>query len=284
MPGDEIEDDFIPDDLVLLSDGEDDVQLHAKVGLESTSLRPGGSVKEIDAEARITKKRKRKEKEKERATKKRKHAAIEEVADNESFLKSRMSLALSELTPIELDEHHIPAHSIADTANWVGVRTLDNLSYFISEALPSLKTRLGQRPKKFGAPTMIFVAAAALRVADAARVLKKMKTDIGSEKAGEVAKLFGKHIKVKEHADYLKRTRIGCAVGTPGRLGKLLNETGSLLTSALTHIIIDATFQDAKKRTIFDIPETRNDLFRTVLGANSIQKSIKDKAVQIILF
>ena len=160
MPGDEIEDDFTPDDLVLLSDGEDDVQLHAKSGLESQD-----SVKEIDAEARIAKKRNRKEKEQGRAAKvcnnkvwlwnmwvsfqKRKHAAIEEVAELvsttgkhvktvseiESFLNSRMSLALSELTPIELDEHRIPTHSIADTANWLGVRTLDNLSYFISEGV-----------------------------------------------------------------------------------------------------------------------------------------------------
>jgi protein CMS1 len=77
-----------------------------------------------------------------------------------------------------------------------------------------------------GAPTLIFLSAAALRVADATRILKRMKDESGSSKGGEVAKLFAKHFKLEEHALYLKKTRVGAAVGTPGRIGKLLSETG----------------------------------------------------------
>ena len=35
------------------------------------------------------------------------------------------------------------------------------------------------------------------------------------------------YFKLEEHVMYLKRTKVGAAVGTPGRIGKLLCETGS---------------------------------------------------------
>jgi len=154
----------------------------------------------------------------------------------------------------------------------------------IHSALPSLKTRLGQRPKNFGAPTLIFVAAAALRVADATRILKRMKDESGSTKAGDIAKLFGKHFKLDEHSRYLKKTRVGAAVGTPGRIGKLMTETDSLSNSALSHIVIDTTFRDSKKRNIFDIPETKEELFRTVLGADGVRKALAGGTLTVVLF
>ena len=97
--------------------------------------------------------------------------------------------------------------------------------------LPSLRLRLLQRPKHNGAPTLIYIAAAALRVADVTRIFKDRR--LRSDKAGDVAKLFAKHFKLSQHIDYLKRTRVGAAIGTPGRLGKLLNDTG---TSQLSKI------------------------------------------------
>jgi protein CMS1 len=155
-------------------------------------------------------------------------------------------VALAHLSPIELDDWRIPPECIADTTSWSGPRSLELLPEFIAKsryhthftfrtdpdihsALPLLKTRLGQRPKNFGAPTLIFVAAAALRVADATRILKRMKDESGSTKAGDIAKLFAKHFKLEEHSRYLKKTRVGAAVGTPGRIGKLMTETGKVI-------------------------------------------------------
>jgi len=92
-------------------------------------------------------------------------------------------------------------------------------------ALPSLRLRLSQKSKSNGAPTLLYIAGAALRVADVTRVLKNKK--LQGDKGGDVAKLFAKHFKLAQHVTYLKRTKIGAAVGTPGRLGKLLNETGN---------------------------------------------------------
>jgi len=148
--------------------------------------------------------------------------------------------------------------------------------------LPTLQTRLGQRSKSNGAPTLIFLAGAALRVADATRVLKDKR--LRGDKGCEVAKLFAKHFKLSDHVSYLKRTKVGAAVGTPGRVGKLLCETDALSISALTHIILDASYLDAKKRGLFDIPETCNEVFRTVLGAPQVLKAIREDRIQVVLF
>lgn len=125
------------------------------------------------------------------------------------------------------------------------------------------------------------MAGAALRVADVTRVLKDRR--LRGEKGGEIAKLFAKHIKLEEHVAYLKRTKIAAAVGTPGRLGKLLCDTDALSTSALTHIILDISYRDAKKRSLLDIPETREEVFKTVLGAPKVLQGLRQGKIQLVL-
>lgn len=110
--------------------------------------------------------------------------------------------------------------------------------------LPNLRLRLLQRPKSNGSPTLIYIAAAALRVADVTRTFKDKR--LRSDKGGEVAKLFAKHFKLSHHIDYLRRTKIGAAVGTPGRLGKLLNEAGenrNILTRFINCISVSRCFE-----------------------------------------
>jgi protein CMS1 len=100
-------------------------------------------------------------------------------------------------------------------------------------AIPTLHTRLSQKSKNNGSPTLLFVTGAALRVADVTRVLKEQK--LRGDKGGEVAKLFAKHFKLAEHVAYLRRTKVGAAVGTPGRIGKLLCDTGELFLNCLAN-------------------------------------------------
>jgi protein CMS1 len=68
------------------------------------------------------------------------------------------------------------------------------------------------------------VSAAALRVTDVTRALRS-KT-LRGEKGGDVAKLFARHFKFEDHVTYLRRTKLAAAAGTPGRIGKLLCDTG----------------------------------------------------------
>jgi len=292
--GDDLDDDFVPDDLVALSDGAvsdpgDDVQdlLSADDEVEEDG--------ESDSKAKSDKekKRKRREKEKERKAKKRKLAETLDNVEPDSitaqapmglqhYLASKQAKTFSTMSALELDDMQIPEGSIADTMRWTGPRTLDQLVDFITKVLPTLRTRLSQKSKSNGAPTLIFVTGAALRVADVTRVLKDKK--LRGEKGGEVAKLFAKHFKLEDHVIYLKRTKVGAAVGTPGRIGKLLCETDSLSFSALTHIMLDVTFRDAKKRSLLDIPETRDEVFKTVLGGPRIREALKQGKIQVVLF
>ena len=105
---------------------------------------------------------------------------------------------------------------------------------------------------------------------------------------------------MQDHVTYLRRTKIGAAVGTPGRLGKLLElgefaahspvttikriVSDSMAVSALTHIIIDLSYRDAKRRSVLDIPETRDEVFGKILSYKNILQGIKAGKVQIVLF
>ncbi|KAI0721556.1 U3-containing 90S pre-ribosomal complex subunit-domain containing protein [Cerioporus squamosus] len=263
--GDDLDDDFVPDDLCRRGRGE------PQAGQSQTA-------------AALEKKRKRRAKEKERKLKKRKLAEAMEPVEPPSvaaqppvvladYISSMQAKTFSKMSGIELADMQIPETSIADTTTWTGSRNLDQLVDFITKMLPTLRTRLGQRPKSNGAPTLLFVAGAALRVADVTRVLKDKR--LRGEKGGDIAKLFAKHFKLEQHVAYLKRTKIAAAVGTPGRLGKLLCDTDALSTSALTHIILDVSFRDAKKRTLRG--------FRTVLGAPKVFNGLKQGTIQLVL-
>lgn len=171
---------------------------------------------------------------------------------------------------------------IVDTSSWTDPRTLDELPAFIMKALPDLHTRLQQKSKADGSPTLLFVVGAALRATDAARVLKDKR--LRGEKGGDVAKLFARHFKLEDHVQYLKRTKIGAAAGTPGRIGKLLCDTDALKVDQLTHVVLDTTFRDGKKRTLLDIPETRDEVFKLVLGCPKLLARMKQGKLNVVLF
>lgn len=291
--GDDLDDDFVPDELVATSGEEDNGPGDDIGGLLSADEDAEEAEVHIKEKPATEKKRKRREKEKERKIKKRKLAETVEVIEPLSvavqpahkladYVSSIQVKAFPAMSGIELSDVLIPASSIADTTKWTGSRSLDNLVDFIIEVLPTLHTRLSQRSKAAGAPTLLFIAGAALRVADATRVLKDKR--LRREKGADVAKLFARHFKLEEHVSYLKRSKIGSAVGTPGRIGKLLCETDALLVSQLTHIILDLSYRDTKKRSLLDIPETRDEVFRTVLGAPKVLKGIQEGKIQLVLF
>ncbi|KAF7978109.1 hypothetical protein HWV62_1522 [Athelia sp. TMB] len=266
--GDDLEDDFVPDDLVALSEDENENDVQELLIPDEDAVEDDAQAK-AKAEGDQAKKRKRREKEKERKTKKRKLAestadalpgqsiTAQPPADLQGYIAAMQAKTFSTMSALELEDVCIPA-------------------------LPTLRTRLSQKSKSNGAPTLLFVTGAALRVADVTRVLKDKQ--LRGEKGGEVAKLFAKHFKLAEHVTYLKRTKVGAAVGTPGRIGKLLCETDALSLPALTHIMLDVTFQDAKKRSLLDIPETRDEVFKTVLGGEKMREAIKEGKVQVVLF
>ncbi|KAF9246589.1 U3-containing 90S pre-ribosomal complex subunit-domain containing protein [Melanogaster broomeanus] len=294
--GDDLEDDFVPDELVA-SSGEEDGPSDPRKGDDIEGLLSADEEAEQDEAERKGKaaltKRKRREKEKERRAKKRKLTETVEAVGPQSlaaqpahkladYMSALQAKAFPELSGLELSDILIPETAIANTTQWTESRALDRLVDFIINVLPMLHKRLLQRSKACGAPTLLFITGAALRVADVTRVLKDKR--LRGDKGGEVAKLFAKHFKLEEHVSYLRRSKIGSAAGTPGRIGKLLCESEALVVSQLTHIILDISFRDAKNRNLFDIPETRDEVFKTVLGAPKVLEVIKQGKLQVVLF
>jgi protein CMS1 len=48
--------------------------------------------------------------------------------------------------------------------------------------------------------------------------------------------------------------------------------------------MLDVTFRDAKKRSLLDIPETRDEVFKTVLGGPHVREALQQGKVQVVLF
>ncbi|KAK0450672.1 U3-containing 90S pre-ribosomal complex subunit-domain containing protein [Armillaria borealis] len=312
--GDDLEDDFVLDIPEEENDGfhVDDAQDFVSEEEGDSAGQPEDGQRDQAGPSNATaveKKRKRKEKLKER--KKRKLVdnpgslvAVESIAGHSTselanYLSEMQKKTFPDMSAIELEATAVPESAIADTTSWQEPRTLDKLVEFIIKGIclvttsgvhaltrhsvvPSLRTRLLQKSKATGSPTLLFVTGAALRVVDVTRVLKDKR--LRGDKGGEVAKLFAKHFKLAEHVTYLRRTKVGAAVGTPGRIGKLLCETDALTVSALSHIILDVTFRDTKRRSLLDIPETRDECMRTVLGCPQVVKQMKAGKIQVVLF
>ncbi|KAI4264594.1 MAG: hypothetical protein L6R42_000298 [Xanthoria sp. 1 TBL-2021] len=163
-----------------------------------------------------------------------------------------------DLSLVELEDIHVPESAILDTSEWNRDRLAANLPDFLIYVAQQhgASTDLFQAPAKPGSPHTLVLTGAALRAAELSRVLRKFQS-----KEATVAKLFAKHIKLKDATDFVKKTRINIGVGTPTRIVDLL--TGRALgLEKLERVIIDTSYLDRKKRSIFDMKETQQPLVR----------------------
>lgn len=104
-----------------------------------------------------------------------------------------------------------------------------------------------------GHPHIVILTLSAKRAVEIIRNLKNEKN--GFKKVG---KLFAKHLKTENQLEDIKNNAFKAVVGTPNRLNKLLESVNFLTKCQL--IVIDGC-RDSKTRTIFDIPECKDDLF-----------------------
>jgi protein CMS1 len=117
---------------------------------------------------------------------------------------------------------HVAEKAIADTTAWSKPRTKENLAEFLEQFAKSRRKKkrpkLSDAPAEKGSPHTLVIAGAGLRAADLTRSLRKYQT-----KEALVAKLFAKHIKLKEAVETVKKARISIGVGTPQRIIDLLD-------------------------------------------------------------
>ena len=57
----------------------------------------------------------------------------------------------------------------------------------------------------------------------------------------------------------------------------------ALQTSQLSHIVLDVSYKDTKKRNLLDIPETRDEVFKAVLGHSKVLQRIREGKTQVVL-
>lgn len=122
---------------------------------------------------------------------------------------------------------HQTASVISDSTDFPSKRTTDNLAAFLEHRSKSSK-KLSTAPNEKGCPHTIIIAAAGQRAADLTRAVRKFQT-----KDCAVAKLFAKHIKLKEAIDTVSKTRMGIGVGTPQRLIDLLDDGASRIRRSI---------------------------------------------------
>ncbi|KAI9700913.1 MAG: hypothetical protein M1820_006674 [Bogoriella megaspora] len=185
------------------------------------------------------------------------------------------------LSLVELEDRFIPERAIRDTSEWSQSRTTEQLPSYLEyfHGGPQASDQLSKAGLAPGCPHTLVIAAAGLRAADLARTLRKFQT-----KEAMVAKLFAKHIKLKEAVGMAKKSRIGIGVGTPQRIVDLL-ENGALSSEALERIVIDASHINQKKRGILDMQETEIPLTK-LLARDELRSRFDsdDKRIDLLFF
>ncbi|KAI9795474.1 MAG: hypothetical protein M1833_007004 [Piccolia ochrophora] len=205
------------------------------------------------------------------------------------YLARRTRRFEPELSLVEQEDKRLPVSAIRDTSDFKEARRLENFSEFLAFVADESTNLLAPCTSK-GSPHTIVLTGAGLRAADITRALRKYHS-----KGTVVAKLFAKHIKLQDAAQFVKFaplvyhvptcaankhdnnvSRIGIGVGTPSRLNDLVESSMStshllrlkviylywlnliaeaLSLDALKRIIIDSSHMDVKSRSIFDIKD-----------------------------
>ncbi|KAI9496055.1 U3-containing 90S pre-ribosomal complex subunit-domain containing protein [Zychaea mexicana] len=195
-------------------------------------------------------------------------------ADRETqfqYVQDRQRSALPNLTQVELEEQILPEDQFVNNAQFKQPEhTLDTLPNYIKFGMLHHK-KLDKKPQDPAAPTVLVLTHAAMRAADLARAMKPL---------GKVAKLFAKHMKVKEQAEFLQKDPVHLGVGTPNRI-KALVEQEHLNLDNLELIVVD-TERNAKRFTAFENDAVRNDLY-SFLGAY-IAPRMNEKKTRLGLF
>lgn len=154
------------------------------------------------------------------------------------YVAQRTKRFESDLSLVELEDRYLPERAIRDTSTWEGQRDLEHLPAFLEEFGKDLK----EAPKAKGSPHTLVVASAGLRAANLTRYGSSLSVLLGLDadwwgralrkfqsKDATVAKLFAKHIKLKEAIESCKNTRMGIGVGTPQRIIDLLDDGAHVL-------------------------------------------------------
>ena len=182
------------------------------------------------------------------------------------------------LTTIELSEFTIPSGAFEDTSGFIEPRTAANLPALLEQYSPGGKDQLSRCKDKASPHTMV-LAMSGMRVADIYRELV-----VYNNPKSKVGKFIAKHMKLKDNVKYLEDNKVGVVISTPQRFSDLV-EQGALKSGSLKRIVVDASHQDKKKRTILNLKEVSSALLR-LLNLPAIKSrygsTLKDRVVIMV--
>ncbi|CAK9304799.1 unnamed protein product [Gordionus sp. m RMFG-2023] len=114
--------------------------------------------------------------------------------------------------------------------------------------------KVSKKHKTMG-PVVLIITSSAIRAVNLRRELKNIFKKYGMDI--NIAKLFGKHIKLEDQMSYLNKNLkpIHMAIGTPGRLRKILEMDNSIKLDCLRRVVVDWSWHDSKLRTIYHMQE-----------------------------
>ncbi|KAF2397441.1 hypothetical protein EJ06DRAFT_533044 [Trichodelitschia bisporula] len=182
-----------------------------------------------------------------------------------------------DLSGVEYEDLRVPVRAIQDSTAWEEKRETKHWPEFL-EMFKDKKEKLSVAPKAPGAPHTLIITASGIRAADVVRAVKGL-----GGKEGGVAKLFAKHIKLKEAVESCRKMRMTIGVGTPQRIFDVLDE-GALSTQHLKRICIDASYIDLKKRGILDMKDTQVPLIKLLTRTDLKERYEADVAPVKLLF
>ncbi|KIW25170.1 uncharacterized protein PV07_10831 [Cladophialophora immunda] len=181
-------------------------------------------------------------------------------------------------SPIELEDRYLPTKAFVDTTSYGRDRVVANLPDFLERFATGGKEGLSTC-NEVATPHTLVLAISGMRIADLIRQLRVFKT-----RDSKVGKFMPKHMKFEMNAQFLRSNKVGIAVGTPERLNQLM-EAGELKTEGLQRIVVDGSYQDEKKSTIF----TNGQIFQpmvALLNLDSIRQryGAEQNKIDILVF
>ncbi|EXJ79466.1 hypothetical protein A1O3_08968 [Capronia epimyces CBS 606.96] len=178
---------------------------------------------------------------------------------------------------IELEDQFLPTKAFLNTSDFNKRHTAVNLPEFLEKFSDKGKTGLSSCDDK-ASPHTLVVTSSGIRTADLTRELR-----VFNNENVKVAKLIAKHMKLKDNVEYMQKTRVGIAIGTPGRLKDLI-DAGALKPKGIRRIVVDGSYRDQKKRTIFEMNELFQPLM-TLLNSDELrQRYGTDDKIDILVF
>lgn len=187
------------------------------------------------------------------------------------FIAAQAKAAMPLLSNLELEDYLVAPRSLVDTIRWNDEDNIGDGARFIRVFCNDKQQTVDGK-----GPRIIFIAAAALRVAELTRNLRQLR-----RKDYEIGKFFARHVKLQAAIDQAKRIRVGIAVGTPQRLADLV-QADALRVENLEYVVLDSSHRDAKEKTIWDIKESRDSIFN-LFHLPRIRNKIKEEGSKVIL-